>query len=481
MILFDNQQDFQRSLPRREGKKLVLLTGYFDLFHAGHALFLEKCKQNSNEVLVVGVNSNDLAKKVKGSDRPYMDVHDRIEIVRNHRSVDFVFGATSFYSEENGRLLRIIDPDIVVFSQEANMKANKTHIMKFVEEFSRANQNRPEIRWIPIQRPDLSTTHYALMISQKNNSVLEEDKSRWHSAIHLQLKNYAQDCACEDDTPTTAAFIVHKSEIVSRGCNTRPKVFSHDHDDVIHDVIDTDEFRRKRPRPVHAEINALIDFFNSKSDLDLRECELYCLKAPCSACAETYAKHSIGKVYYFHEFVNNMGLIALKNNGIPFEKLYCDCRLTHDRPKVFIASSTEGIAIASTITTLLGETIERKEWFHRQFVPGSNIFEVLEKMSSLCQFAIIVWTPDIPVTGQKRWLPKENVVFECGFFVGKLGRERVFIVHPSKIDIPTDLHGIITCPYNENEKNLATALKPACEEIREKIKKLCKDNILKRF
>ena len=78
-------QDF-----RRNDKNVVFTHGSFDLFHAGHSLFLNKSKKEV-EVLIVGLEPDSNIKKYKGKLRPIINQNHRAEILINHKAVDFVF------------------------------------------------------------------------------------------------------------------------------------------------------------------------------------------------------------------------------------------------------------------------------------------------------------------------------------------------------------------------------------------------------
>lgn len=70
-------------------------------------------------------------------------------------------------------------------------------------------------------------------------------------------------------------------------------------------------------------------------------------------------------------------------------------------------------------------------------------------------------------------MARDNVIFELGLFIGKLTRQRAFIVHPSKqtVELPTDRLGITTAAYDPNKSDLAVALKPACKKIQTAVQK----------
>ena len=71
----------------REGKKVVLATGSFDLFHIDHLIYLEGAKE-AGDILVVAVKS-DKAVKMKNPDRPIINEVYRTTIVDRIRPVDF--------------------------------------------------------------------------------------------------------------------------------------------------------------------------------------------------------------------------------------------------------------------------------------------------------------------------------------------------------------------------------------------------------
>ena len=91
---------------------------------------------------------------------------------------------------------------------------------------------------------------------------------------------------------------------------------------------------------------------------------------------------------------------------------------------------------------------------HEQPSQGLTIIEKLEKHSDV-GFAFILLTPDDKGCkgGQENNLlprARQNVVFEFGLFVGKLGRNRVCCLYTGDIEPPSDLHGLVYLPFNNS-------------------------------
>ena len=95
------------AIERRDGAKIVLANGCFDLFHVGHIRYLE-CARNLGDFLVVGINSDAQVRKLKGENRPFMPEQERAEIVAALRFVDCV---TVFQEPTVEELIRAIRPD----------------------------------------------------------------------------------------------------------------------------------------------------------------------------------------------------------------------------------------------------------------------------------------------------------------------------------------------------------------------------------
>ena len=93
---------------RRDGKRIVFANGCFDVLHVGHVRYLEAAKA-LGDLLIVGINSDEQARRLKGEGRPLMPQDQRAEIVLSIAAVDLV---TIFSEPTVAQLLLALKPDI---------------------------------------------------------------------------------------------------------------------------------------------------------------------------------------------------------------------------------------------------------------------------------------------------------------------------------------------------------------------------------
>jgi len=93
---------------RRNGQRIVLANGCFDLLHVGHVRYLRAARELGDR-LIVGVNSDDSVRALKGDGRPLMPAEERAEILAALTDVD----AVVIFPERDMRpLIREVRPDI---------------------------------------------------------------------------------------------------------------------------------------------------------------------------------------------------------------------------------------------------------------------------------------------------------------------------------------------------------------------------------
>ena len=108
----------QLALHREQGKSIVFTNGCFDVVHRGHIEFLKFCK-SQGDILVVGLNSDNSVKAIKGPDRPINNQHDRAAVLAAFGTVDYV---TIFDKLEPRKLIKKVKPDILVKGKDWEYK-----------------------------------------------------------------------------------------------------------------------------------------------------------------------------------------------------------------------------------------------------------------------------------------------------------------------------------------------------------------------
>ena len=95
---------------KNKNKKIVFTNGCFDILHIGHIKYLEEAK-SFGDVLILGLNSDDSIKRLKGSKRPINTLDDRAYILASIEVVDYV---VTFEEDTPLELIKVINPDILV-------------------------------------------------------------------------------------------------------------------------------------------------------------------------------------------------------------------------------------------------------------------------------------------------------------------------------------------------------------------------------
>ena len=95
---------------RTQGKKIVFTNGCFDIIHTGHIAYLKQARQ-LGDILVVGLDSDQSVKQLKGHGRPIHNQDERKFLIENLKPVDLV------YIFDNGDplpLIKLVKPDFLV-------------------------------------------------------------------------------------------------------------------------------------------------------------------------------------------------------------------------------------------------------------------------------------------------------------------------------------------------------------------------------
>lgn len=150
----------------------------------------------------------------------------------------------------------------------------------------------------------------------------------------------------------------------------------------------------------------------------------------------------------------------------------------NEKPRMFIMSSVEALDVANEIQAGLQHDVLATVWPNGVFWAGGYPLDSLELAVAESDFGVAVALfEDIVETsrGGRKPTIRDNVLFELGMFMGRLGRRRSILVHPRHegISLPSDLHGLTPASFQLGEaKTLAARLGPVCTEIRKIVRQL---------
>jgi hypothetical protein len=139
--------------------------------------------------------------------------------------------------------------------------------------------------------------------------------------------------------------------------------------------------------------------------------------------------------------------------------------LTH-KSLAFVASRLESLGCGNA-----------RVWDEGVFSLNQGVLERLLAVVVDYDFAILIWAGD-DVTeskGTSKASPRDNVIFECGLFMGALGRDRVFVVCDQNmaVKVPSDFAGVTLAYYDGSrvEDDGLSAVRTACDQIAREINK----------
>lgn len=151
-------------------------------------------------------------------------------------------------------------------------------------------------------------------------------------------------------------------------------------------------------------------------------------------------------------------------------------------PTVFIGCAVEDINVANEVQARLDRFAEAEIWHENAFVPTRAAFESLMKTARRVDFAVLIanaWDTvavrrnlNLATPDSIALVPRDNVIFEFGLFLGALGRDRVFLLvdRAAASRLPTDLSGVVPLDYDGGKQNVRSAVGPAGTEIERAIK-----------
>ena len=129
---------------RSAGNKIVWTNGCFDILHRGHVLYLERARQ-LGDVLVVGLNSDSSARRIKGPERPVFPQEHRARVLGALNCVDYI---VIFDDETTVRLLRLLEPDLYAKGGDYTIDTINQEERRIVESYGGRIEILPEVKGV---------------------------------------------------------------------------------------------------------------------------------------------------------------------------------------------------------------------------------------------------------------------------------------------------------------------------------------------
>jgi Histidine-specific methyltransferase, SAM-dependent/Predicted nucleotide-binding protein containing TIR-like domain len=144
--------------------------------------------------------------------------------------------------------------------------------------------------------------------------------------------------------------------------------------------------------------------------------------------------------------------------------------------KLFIGAPSEDEGLSAALQGALDRDASVRIWHQGTFEANHGTLESLLAAIDEYDFACFLTPPvdKIESRGDIHVATRDNIIFEYGLFLGRLGRCRVFLIHPrdTPLDLPSDLKGVTHLTYKpvDADNPAAAVLGPLAQEIREYIK-----------
>lgn len=140
-------------------------------------------------------------------------------------------------------------------------------------------------------------------------------------------------------------------------------------------------------------------------------------------------------------------------------------------PRLFIGSTSESLDISRALEFEL-QNVARTEIWDNAFRPGYYTLDELSRKASEVDFAVFILGQEDKSDSRGEIVPspRDNVVYEAGFFAGKLGVARVFLLVDARgTKIPTDWKGLGYVTFDPSADKIRDAVYPAAVKIRKEI------------
>jgi len=112
---------------------------------------------------------------------------------------------------------------------------------------------------------------------------------------------------------------------------------------------------------------------------------------------------------------------------------------------VFLGYSSKATEVANSVHKFLSKTMKLRVFDWHDFRTGDTIWESIERAERLTNCGLFLFMSDdkLSVGNKREFAPRDNVVYEAGYFAGAKGRKDSLIIREEGAKVPTDLGGIL--------------------------------------
>jgi predicted nucleotide-binding protein len=122
--------------------------------------------------------------------------------------------------------------------------------------------------------------------------------------------------------------------------------------------------------------------------------------------------------------------------------------IKYDAKKIFIVHGHDKVSKLE-LARILEDLGLKPIILHEQANGGKTLIEKFEKNVENIGYAFILLTPDDFCNEDKKYRARQNVILELGYFIGKLGRDRVCYIYKEGVELPSDIHGVVYSSFTK--------------------------------
>jgi len=139
------------------------------------------------------------------------------------------------------------------------------------------------------------------------------------------------------------------------------------------------------------------------------------------------------------------------------------------KPKLFVGSSVKDLPYARALQKNLQYEAMVRLWPQGIFLTGQYPLESLLRALEDADFGAFIFQPEdvLIMKGQQELAVRDNVLFELGMFIGRLGRDRSFFIKPigEELHLPSDLAGVTPAEFDPADSNKQSGIGSASTDI----------------